>query len=189
MCPTKSILFISPYLYIAFVRFLSIYLSHPVHIYLFHSVIYTFLPASHPHNSSGISTIFYLPSDTGAYTVLKSTNSQDPSKVNMWHINDCWVWNWFSKFHSGNTSQRDEPRQGRSSDFDLVLVECNPRKCIWVLARDLNISQSSIYRHLKKEGKVNKFVVSVPDNGERRIGKVAYPSWQIFFQCREMTRF
>ena len=33
-------------------------------------------------------------------------------------ITDHQVWNWFSKFNSGNMSLRDGPRPGRSSDLD-----------------------------------------------------------------------
>ena len=44
-------------------------------------------------------------------------------------ITDCRVQNWFSKFCSGETSFRDEPRPGRSSDLDQdalnELVEWN----------------------------------------------------------------
>ena len=47
-------------------------------------------------------------------------------------ITDNQVWNWFSKFHSSNTSFRDEPRPGWSSEFDEYalreLTECNLHK-------------------------------------------------------------
>ena len=47
-------------------------------------------------------------------------------------ITDHQVQNWFSKFHSDNTSWRNEPRPGRSSDLDQdtlrELVECNQCK-------------------------------------------------------------
>ena len=78
-------------------------------------------------------------------------------------ITDRQVRNWFSKFRSGDTSLRDEPRPGRSSDLDQdalrELVECNPRKSTRELALDLNTSQSTICRHLKKIGKVSKLGV------------------------------
>ena len=65
-------------------------------------------------------------------------------------ITDHKVPNWFSKFPSEDTSLRDEPRLGRSSDLDedilRELVECNPRKSSRELAFELNTSQSTIYR-------------------------------------------
>ena len=59
---------------------------------------------------------------------------------------------WFSKFHSGNMSLRDEPRPGHSSDLDQdalrELVKCNPHKSILELSFDFNIPQSTMCSHL-----------------------------------------
>ena len=81
-------------------------------------------------------------------------------------ITDCQVQNWFSKFHFGDISLKEEPRLGHSSDLDQnalrELVECNPHKRTWELALDLNTSQSTICHHLKKIGKVSKLGVWIP---------------------------
>ena len=75
------------------------------------------------------------------------------------------VQNWFVKFRSGDTSLTDEPRPGRSSDFDAEalksLVECNPHQSTLELADKLNTSQSTICRHLEKMGKVSLLSVWV----------------------------
>lgn len=59
----------------------------------------------------------------------------------------------------------DEPRPGRSSDFDddalKALMECNPRQSTRELAVKLNTSQSIICRHLEKMRKVCKLGVCV----------------------------
>ena len=73
-------------------------------------------------------------------------------------ISDRAIQNWFVKFRSEDTSMKDEPRPGRSSDFDddalKVLVECNPCQSTQELANKLNMSQFTICRHLEKMGKV-----------------------------------
>ena len=81
-------------------------------------------------------------------------------------ITDLKFQSWFSKFHSGNTSLRDEPTPGHSSqpDQDALreLVECNPWK------KNLRISTwpQHIPIHnlplLEKDRKVNKLVIWVP---------------------------
>ena len=67
------------------------------------------------------------------------------------------VWNWFSKFHSDNTSLRSKLRSRCSSNLNQdalrELVECNLHKNTWELAPDCNISQSTICHHLKKDRK------------------------------------
>ena len=75
-------------------------------------------------------------------------------------INNGKASNCFSKFRSGDTSLKDEPRPGCSLDLDRdalrELVEYNPRKSTRELALDLNTSQSTICGHLKKMRKVSK---------------------------------
>ena len=69
-------------------------------------------------------------------------------------MTDRQVWNWFSKFRSGDASLRNEPRLGRSSDleqdFSRQFVECNPHKSPRELALDVNISKFTIWCHLKR---------------------------------------
>ena len=64
-------------------------------------------------------------------------------------ITDRLVWNWFLKFHFGDTSLRDEPRPGPSSNYDedalRELEGCNPWKSTWELTVDFNNSQSIIW--------------------------------------------
>ena len=81
-------------------------------------------------------------------------------------ITDRAVQNWFVKFRFGDTSLKDEPRPGRSSEFDAEafnsLVDCNARQSTLELADKLNMSRSTICRHLEKMGKVSKLGVWVP---------------------------
>ena len=76
------------------------------------------------------------------------------------------VQNWLSKFCSGNTSLREKPRTGHSSDLDQEslreLVKYNPCKSTWELALDLNTCQSTICNHLKNMRKVSKLGIWVP---------------------------
>ena len=66
-------------------------------------------------------------------------------------ITDYQVWNWFSKFYSGDTLFRD----GRWSDFNQDAIKesvgWNPCKSIQELALDHDISQSTICHHLKSK--------------------------------------
>ena len=81
-------------------------------------------------------------------------------------ITDRAVRNWFVKFCSGDTSLKDEPRPGRSSDFDddalKALLEYNPCQSTQELTDKLNMSQSTICRHLEKMVKVSKLGIWVP---------------------------
>ena len=65
--------------------------------------------------------------------------------------------NWFVKCFSGDTSLKDEPRPGRSSDFDAEalksLVECNAHQSTLELAKKLNASQFAISIASKRWGK------------------------------------
>ncbi|XP_014609810.1 PREDICTED: histone-lysine N-methyltransferase SETMAR-like [Polistes canadensis] len=83
-------------------------------------------------------------------------------------ITDRAVRNWFVKFRFGDTSLKDEPRAGRPSDFDdnllKTILDQNPRQSTRGIAKRLNISKSTVNRHLEKLGKVSKLKVSVPHN-------------------------
>ena len=87
-------------------------------------------------------------------------------------ISDRAVRNWFAKFRSGDTSLKDEPRVGRSSNLDDNLLkttlEQNPRRSTRDIAGRLNTSQSTVCRHLEKLGKVNKLGVRVLHNLSER---------------------
>lgn len=75
-------------------------------------------------------------------------------------ITDRAVTNWFAKFRSGNTTLKDEPRPGRPSDIDENLLkeilEQNPCQSTRDIAKRLNISKTTVSRHLKKLRKVVK---------------------------------
>lgn len=83
-------------------------------------------------------------------------------------ITDRAVRNWFLKFRSGDVTLKDEPRGSRPSDFDddilKSILEQNPRQTTRELAEKLNTSQSTVFRHLEKLGKVRKLGQWVPHN-------------------------
>ncbi|KOX68336.1 Histone-lysine N-methyltransferase SETMAR [Melipona quadrifasciata] len=78
-------------------------------------------------------------------------------------ISDRAVRSWFAKFRSGDTTLKDEPRAGRSSDLDdnllKAILEQNPRQSTRDIAGRLNTSKSTVCRHLEKLGKVSKLGV------------------------------
>ena len=91
-------------------------------------------------------------------------------------ITDCKVRNWFSKFHSGVTSLRDEPRPGCSSDLDeegLTKLK-NTRE----FGHDRITYQSTMWFHLKKIWKVCQL-----------FRFHAYPYNIVFFQGKEIKDF
>lgn len=71
------------------------------------------------------------------------------------------VRNWFAKSHSGDTTLKDEPMTRRPSDLDNFLkaiLGLNPCQSTRNIAESLNTSQSTVWRHLEKLGKVSKLV-------------------------------
>ena len=95
-------------------------------------------------------------------------------------IIDLQVRNWFSKFRFNDTSLRDEPSPGRSSDLDQnalrELVECNLQST-QELSLDFNIFQSAIYCHWKKIAKVRKPDVWFPNTlSEKNKDRISTPT-------------
>ncbi|GFV77007.1 histone-lysine N-methyltransferase SETMAR [Trichonephila clavipes] len=74
--------------------------------------------------------------------------------------------NWFAKFRSGNFVVEDEPRSGRpvEADKDAIkaLVDANRRITTREIGLRLNLSNSTVYDHLKGLGLSSKLDVWVP---------------------------
>ncbi|GFU90751.1 histone-lysine N-methyltransferase SETMAR [Trichonephila clavipes] len=74
--------------------------------------------------------------------------------------------NWFAKFRSGNFDVEDAPRSGRpvEADKDAIkaLVDANRRITTRVIGLRLNLSNSTVYDHLKGLGLSSKIGVWVP---------------------------
>ena len=91
-----------------------------------------------------------------------------------------------------DSSLRDEPRPGNSSDLDQdslrELLQCNQRKSTPELALDLNTSQSTICCHLKKEMKSEQ-AGYLGSSYSLLKDLIAYLLLQVFFQGREMNHF
>lgn len=86
----------------------------------------------------------------------KPVNSQEV-------ISDQQEQNWLANFHSGQMPLENESEQYSSSDFDDValtsLMESNPEKSNWELAKTQSTSQSTLYWHLEKIGKLGMLSV------------------------------
>ncbi|EZA51242.1 Histone-lysine N-methyltransferase SETMAR, partial [Ooceraea biroi] len=76
--------------------------------------------------------------------------------------------NWFSKFRTGNFDLKDAPRSGRPIKADdekiKALVDANRRITTREIAEKLNLSNSTVYDHLKRLGFVSKLDIWVPHN-------------------------
>ncbi|KOC60026.1 Histone-lysine N-methyltransferase SETMAR [Habropoda laboriosa] len=74
--------------------------------------------------------------------------------------------NWFAKFRSGNFDVEDAPRSGRpvEADKDAIkaLVDANRRITTREIGERLNLSNSTVYGHLKGMGLTSKLDVWVP---------------------------
>ncbi|GFU08683.1 histone-lysine N-methyltransferase SETMAR [Trichonephila clavipes] len=74
--------------------------------------------------------------------------------------------NWFAKFRSGNFDVEDAPRSGRpvEADKDAIkaLVDANRRITTREIGLRLNLSNSTVYDHLKGLGLSSKLDVWVP---------------------------
>ena len=98
--------------------------------------------------------------------------------------------NRFSKFRSGDTCLRDETKPRRSLDHDQdtlrELVEWNLCNSTRKLARELNTSESTICRHLKKIRKVScAFIFLILLVRIRKYGsrKICLSYWLVFRGC------
>ena len=73
---------------------------------------------------------------------------------------------WFKKFSEGHTDLRDEPRSGCpmtvNTEAIRAAVEANPSTSTRRLSAELDIPQTSVVRHLKAIGKVNRRCQEVP---------------------------
>ena len=69
------------------------------------------------------------------------------------------VYDWYRRFQSGDESLEDNPRSGHPSDANSMeikeSVEQNSHPSEREIASHLEISKSSIHRHLHALGKVN----------------------------------
>ncbi|EYC38492.1 hypothetical protein Y032_0713g1743 [Ancylostoma ceylanicum] len=69
---------------------------------------------------------------------------------------------WFQKFRSEDTSLEDEPGRGRIRELDddalKSLVEADPPKTVRELAKDLQVSFSTVAVRLDTLGKVKKWI-------------------------------
>ena len=73
---------------------------------------------------------------------------------------------WFKKFSEGHTDLRDEPRSDRpmtvNTEAIRAAVEANSSTSTRRLSAELDIPQTSVVRHLKAIGKVNRRCREVP---------------------------
>ncbi|GFX81715.1 histone-lysine N-methyltransferase SETMAR [Trichonephila clavipes] len=78
----------------------------------------------------------------------------------------CQCQNWFAKFRSGNFNVEDAPRSGRPDEADKdaikALVDANRRITTREIGLRLNLSNSTVYDHLKGLGLSSKLDVWVP---------------------------
>uniref|UniRef100_A0A0N5BJ06 HTH_48 domain-containing protein n=1 Tax=Strongyloides papillosus TaxID=174720 RepID=A0A0N5BJ06_STREA len=76
------------------------------------------------------------------------------------------VQRWFKKFREGSEDLENEKREKPESvlDNDVLreVVEANPRTTVRELARELNVSKSTVSRHLQEIEKTKKLDRWVP---------------------------
>ncbi|GFW52894.1 mariner Mos1 transposase [Trichonephila clavipes] len=92
--------------------------------------------------------------------------------------------NWFAKFRSGNFDVEDAPRSGRpvEADKDVIkaLVDANRRITIREIRLRLNLSNSTVYDHLKGLGLSSKLDVWVPHVLTERIASQTSRKLSVF---------
>ena len=81
-------------------------------------------------------------------------------------VHQATVYDWYRRFQSGDESLEDKPRSGRPSGVNAMeikeSVEQNSHQSVREIASHLEISKSSIHRHLHALGKVPKLGKWVP---------------------------
>ena len=74
--------------------------------------------------------------------------------------------NWFARFCCGDFDLKDAPRSERPTEVDdykiKAMIENNRRSTTREIAEKLNISHTSVERHLKQLGYVNKLDIWIP---------------------------
>lgn len=73
---------------------------------------------------------------------------------------------WFNKFRSGNFSLKDDTRSSKTLKIDedelKVIIENNPRLTTREIALKMNVSHSTVARHLHRLGMVSRYDVWTP---------------------------
>ncbi|CAK9802842.1 Histone-lysine N-methyltransferase SETMAR [Anthophora quadrimaculata] len=74
--------------------------------------------------------------------------------------------NWFKKFRSGDFSLKDDQRSGRPSEVDddkmKAIIESNCHITVREIAKQLNVSHTTIETHIRRLGLVKKLDIWVP---------------------------
>ena len=97
------------------------------------------------------------------------------------------VYDWYRRFQSGDESLEDKPRSGRPSGVNAMeikeSVEQNSHQSVREIASHLEISKSSIDRHLHALGKVPKLGKWVPHSLSEYDKKGGSRLLFHYFQC------
>ncbi|GFY17909.1 histone-lysine N-methyltransferase SETMAR [Trichonephila clavipes] len=96
--------------------------------------------------------------------------------------------NWFAKFRSGNFDVEDAPRSGRpvEADKDAIkaLVDANRRITTRVIGLRLNLSNSTVYDHVKGPGLSSVRPQLTSGHGRELVQALSNPNTIEDIQCR-----